>query len=305
MNKRKFFYLISIIIFSYLFINIIVNHFIDPYMEFKNDLFKYHYKHSAESAVLLSEKLKQSKYNLVFGTSRTHHISDNDLKYPTLNLHSIYGTPYAALDFIKSLDQNQLNNINNIYFELSDITYDGLNKYIYINYNNYLYNYIAIIKKTNLNKIIDSFFTIKNNYHNNSSVYINNNGSLIFLKELPIYDKNIPGMLDSRRVIVNRQKYQNESFIKLKEFHLYVKNLGITIYYLMAPVHIDYYENSNKEIIKEMTTKFHESVGCFHNLFITKISHENKYFSDANHTNNLGKNYLLDNIQKNSYLKCE
>ncbi len=59
--------------------------------------------------------LRESSHIVVFGTSRNNMLSPEYLKRPALNLNYVYGTPREILKCLRSLDPQQIRNIEKIY----------------------------------------------------------------------------------------------------------------------------------------------------------------------------------------------
>ena len=298
MSKKYFLRVLAGAISLYISILFVVNILIDPDMEhmvFKSRLNNKHFFHSAYSAHLLFDLLKTKKVILVFGTSRTHQINTMDFDGSVvLNLHAIYGTPYAALDFLKNLDDRQWANITEIYFELSDITYNGQEKYKKVDYQSRWSTLLQTVKETNFDKLSRAYWTVNKNINQNDSIYINNEGAFIIEKELPPFNAKISGHVESARKVQSRQVYKNDSYIALKDLYNLIKTHHITPIYFTTPLRKEYIECSNIEALQEARSLYVDILGGYYDLsYIEQLSNDSNNFSDSQHTNTQGKNYYL------------
>lgn len=302
MSYKKIVQLFILMFFiSYFILFLVVNYVIDPYMETRImniKPLKYKFAHSAYASTFLYEKLKNEKSIIVFGTSRSHQINNDDFEFPVLNFHSIYGTPYAVMNFLEQLDEKQIQNINKVYYLIDDLTFNGKERYVEVDYNNNLSKLFFMIKNTNLTKIQDALYSYKNNQQN-PKAYINENGSLIFKEELPPFESNNRNHTEPKDVVQRRQEFKKESFLMLKNVNQFFKKYNIEVIYFTAPVTMKYIQLTDINDFIERRKLFLENIDGFYDLsYIKDLSDNDSMFSDFSHTRTAGKNIYL-NILKN------
>jgi len=156
----------------YIFI-ISLNYIVNPMQIFEHNLLNNKkYKYTTENAVFKYNTLKKNRFNLIFGTSRSHLVSSKMLSYQTLNLHSIYGYPSNVEHFLFSLNEKQLKNINKIYYLIDLHTLNINNQNKLINYNDTIeirYNQIKGLVFINIKELISNIF---NNYVKQATSYL-------------------------------------------------------------------------------------------------------------------------------------
>ncbi len=99
----------------YIIVIVTVNILIDPNLEnafIKHKLNAKTFSRTLISSQILYDKLKDNKYSLIFGTSRSAKISSKMLHANLLNFSlSLYGNPKSIQFFLNSLDKNQVNQL--------------------------------------------------------------------------------------------------------------------------------------------------------------------------------------------------
>ncbi len=75
------------------------------------------------TARALLRELGERPYDLVFGTSRSAMLTDEQLGRPVLNLYPIYGNPEAVLAFLQKLDETQWRNVGEVWYALDVATF--------------------------------------------------------------------------------------------------------------------------------------------------------------------------------------
>lgn len=247
------------------------------------------------------DKLKKSRYSLIFGTSRSQKLSTKTLNVNLLNLHNIYGEPEGILNFLSQLDSNQIKNIDHIYYLVSVETMVDENTNI--NYKNDSFfdklRYILPLSDLSIK------YTLRDLKYNAISqsiyYYIAEDGSLF------VYDKN-------QSSILNRKTTLPSSIDKIKKTESINTLLKINKFCLKNNIKITYYTPtySDKVIIDTKTIKFlwmkllNGGIdGFYEAYYIDEVSDNNikntyKYFTDECHLNynamnNVFKNIVLEN----------
>jgi len=284
--------ILFLVFFTYLVVFISVNFLIDPDMEtrlFEYKYNKYKLSHSPLSASFLLDELESSENILVFGTSRSHRINDIDFGTSVLNMHAVYGNPYAVLNLLKQLNKKQIGNIHTIYYLLDDLSFYGRERYEPISYHSIMYKIFYLIKSTNFDKIKKSFRTVVANIYG-PELYINKNGSLVFNKKLPLFDPSNRSHIEPREIIQRRQKYTEDTFKVLQEVDIFVKKQNLDIIYFTPPLSTNYISNMDYNLFIGQKERFLQNIyGYFDLTYIKYISTDSKLFSDAGHVNEDGK----------------
>lgn len=300
-NKKNFYFALAAILVVLLTVQIIVNIIIDPDMETRivhGHFNRYKFSHSAYSSVFLANKLKSTPSVLMFGTSRSHIINNEIAKDELLNLHSIYGNPYAVKSFLTQLDKNQIKNIKVAYYLLDDMTFNNQDRFEEVNYTNFFVRALAIIRSTNLNKILRAYGTVKYNYQPIVR-YISENGSFIFKTELPIFDPNIKTHMLPEEIVKRWQGYSEDTFLVLKEIDDFCKHNGIKIIYFTPPLTTEYLNRMDYKLYIGQRERFLKNLDGYYDLsYLDQISNDPKYFIDFGHTNLYGAQIFFDILKK-------
>ena len=215
-NKTWLIYLFCSAIISYLALWFLV-FIINPKFKYNNNFFPqnkigYYQEFSKKSY----EKLNFNSYTLVFGTSRSHYIDSDILNEPTLNLHAVYGNPYAVFNFLSQLKGNQVQNIKSIIYMLDvhvNLKSSFTNK---IDYKNKKFNFRSFVM-TDINEVKDTFKSFWTKHYMTEFGYPSN-----FLKDTTIHPNEVPeaklkhGYLpDSLDEVIKIQKFCKDNDLDL------------------------------------------------------------------------------------------
>ena len=231
----------SVSIYATLFI--LAKIIIDPYNEFnllKLPINKIKYSISTKvTPYLLSNKLLQDKYNLVFGTSRSSLIDSALLNTNTLNLSSgVYGNPTDIYHFLSNLSKQKLDNINTIYYLVDYHVFNTKQSY----YENFSYpntlflRIISSLKTFHVNDIESAYLTVKYNLKNYKNYKISEYGNIIHDKlYLPTKKKNFVNF-----VYTEPLTFSTKSFHDLKRLNEFCMKHQIPIIYFNLPIYSKY-----------------------------------------------------------------
>lgn len=183
-STKKWLLLLPLFIGSFaLLLIFFINIVIDPYGEYDfvhTALNKKKYFADANTtSVMLAQHLKKAPYTLVFGTSRSNHISDKFLQTPILNFSSsLYGRPTDVLFFLKHLSNEQRKNISEIYYLVDlgcmiDSHYNTDPSRFTFDY------YFKTILSLSRKKLLRSFNTIMRNLFDKGGYYIDHHGAVV------------------------------------------------------------------------------------------------------------------------------
>lgn len=259
MSSKKWINLILTFIFIFLTFHIILYMLVNPYKILNNSITEKKFVSDGYiNTIRLYDKLNYSKYSLVFGTSRSHQLQSDNSNIPLLNFSgSLYGNSINVLEFLKQLNNNQLNNISNIYYLVDDHTLNGYenkdkySKYKYQNYTDSIFFYkIKDVITINFTKIENTYIDLYNNLFKKFSFYISDNGSMIRVNKNESVD--VPNNHEKEPT---RHLYTDDGINALIEIDKFCKINNINIIYF-TPTH---FHLNNKlidiDIIKEKWTK--------------------------------------------------
>lgn len=197
-THKHFLLLIPVVsIIMYVFIFIIVNIAVDPYREYGLSNTKKYFQSYYTVPFKMYQKLHHDKYILVFGTSHSSTISSELLNYPTLNMStSVYGNPADIYCFLANLDQQQISNIERIYYLVDyHIFEDKKSDYSDINFNSKFDFIYQTANNLNKKKILRSVDNILKNLLDNNTTEITDNGEFVYVRPVAyrniVYDEKI------------------------------------------------------------------------------------------------------------------
>lgn len=278
----KLFLIISIMTYICIYaLYILVN----PDQIFNNSLTKYKFEYTRYYSKHQYEKLKDNKYTLIFGTSRSQRLSKDALGINLLNFHNIYGQPGDILNFLEQLDEKQRRNINHIYYMISlDTMHDEIST---IDYKSY--GFFDQLKESFPLTNLSLKHLIKDILYNTKSqliyYYIENDGSQFVYKQdqYAILNNNI-------KQNSNNDLYSNHSIQTVLSINKLCTKYNIPITYYTPTYTIKYTLNLNH--IRDMWKRLLEGgIDEFYALYyIDNISNsvvDNRfiYFTDSSHLN--------------------
>jgi hypothetical protein len=320
MKKEKIwiavFVTISLLIYGLLYVVYIL---VDPKMIFNTKFIKNHFSYTKYYSKHQYEKLKEERYSLVFGTSRSHKISTRQSGVKLLNFHNIYAEPNEILNFLQQLTDKQIKNIDNIYYHFYFGNLRG--EYAMLDYKNYGFinklNEIFPISKSNINNIYE---TIKYNiYTDKIKGYIDYDGSAYVIDKTKSFyqDEIIINHINSKKSL-----YDVMVLNQIGKIYQFAKKNNIKLS-IFTPIFTNMVNNKEyykvtKELYTKLLTTYIDSFYCLY--FIDGISNYEKEgyyqaFYDNSHLNYIYSNnifnkyiinsddYKIDNInQLNKYL---
>jgi len=281
-------------IFLYSLIYIFVNLFIDPYYEIVQDRSAYNRKHSESiySTNMLLDKLNKGKYNLVFGTSRSHKIGSATFSgKKILNFHALYGNTESILNLLKSLDKKQIENIESIYMLIDFHTFNEKSRHddiLYSNFSNYFY---SVINLDYYKFYISVVYMIKNLFEYPFKHYINDFG--VLLNDSYSYKYRLP---ESVKYMAFDEKYLD----KLRQIVDFTENNGKTIIFFTPTITQKRYIEMQK--YKDLICDTRKAVLSITNkvydlTLVDSVSGDTKYFSDPDHLSSDGVSIVLKSME--------
>lgn len=296
--------IITLLIISFILVN--------PYQTFNFSITKkkFFYERNILPTKLFN-LLKEDKYSIIFGTSRSQQLHYDETDIPILNFASLYGNSINVLEFLEQLSTNQIKNINRIYYLIDDHCLNGYDKNDQNSrYKHQIYNKPKLIDKIkhsiylDFTKVERIFLDIKYNYLNNYSYYMNKYGSMIRI------NKNESSDVPRGSPYINTKQFYTEDGIKaLLKINEFCKNNEIKIDYFTA-THFDLKNKSlNANIMKEKWSKLlNGGLNGFYALWhidnISNFIDNNKYIAFKDLSDHLNEYYnhkvFIDNVVKQS-----
>jgi len=296
--------IISVSIYAILFV--LVKIIVDPYNEFnlfELEINKTTYTVSRKiTPYLLSDKLIEHKYNLVFGTSRSALVDNEILGAETLNLSpGVYGNPTDVYHFLSTLSEQKLNNINTIYYLVDYHVFNTKKSYYEdFSYPNTLFlRLINSLKTFHINDIESAYTTVKYNLQNYTGYKIGENGNDIFSKEfLPSKKENFLTFVHTEPLT-----FSSKSFQDLKRLNEFCIEHKIPITYFNFPIYSKYLKTFDMNEIEKQMGHVLESVKEVYELRYTpSISNDFTMFSSVNHVNYTGLKEAMKYFQEDNLI---
>lgn len=262
-----------------------INILVDPYSEyqiFSHSLNKHKYFTDREtSPVLLAQKLTQKPYALVFGTSRSNHISEEHLNQDVLNFSSsLYGRPSDVNYFLQNLSNQQRSNITEIYY-LIDLscfipsTYDTNPAKREPSY------YFKTIKSLGRLKLLRAISTLLRNGLNQCGYYINDNGSVVTSEFAQYYPTNEERIANKNKFVI---ECHDEALNDLSFINAYCKEHNIHITYFTDIFNICCLEHLKFETLVPFFTKIVDTIPSLYSMmYLPNYSENMSYFYDRDH----------------------
>lgn len=302
MYQKWVFSIIKFILLTYVSLIVIVNLIIDPYQEydfFKFDFNRYKFSTSYETIPFkLSQKLKDDRYTVVFGTSRSQLISKNIANENIINFSSsLYGNPIDVYNVINQFDKTQLNNIKEIWYLIDTHTFNTKSS-IYQNLNidskkDFL---LQTISNLNIHKIELAYETINSNLKQNYSYYLTEYGENIKIKEDNYFNGIITSDQKARIPITTTKAIEY-----LDRVDKFCKQNSIKIKYFTPIYNIPYLKKCDLNLYKDQFKEFLKVIDSFYDFhYIKNISNDLTLFSNLDHVNTKGTKYLIDLLKNNS-----
>ncbi|GEM_PF-2490684 len=238
------------------------------------------------SNVLTADKylhqLQEGPHILVFGTSRSRHLSSELVGEPVINLHAIYGNPHAVKGFLDRLNPQQIKNIRRVIYLLDGHTFDGKKYFDETDYKSVLSSFIYRVKNTK-SYISNSISKIKYNYTSSYASWIDDTGATHNIND-PVFTGYMPKFNEEQHSITQ------DNLILLKEIDSFFKNYGIDVSYVRPPLPMAYLHKIDQSFILDPVRIFSNTLpdGIYDLTYTPGVSENNKYFWDETHLNMVG-----------------
>lgn len=288
MYYKKWIISLSLIVASAYLLLAILYIAVDPEQFFNHSLTKYKFRYTNYYSKYQFEKLKSSRYSLVFGTSRSLKISTEAQVSPFLNFHNLYGEPAEVLNFLQQLDDKQIKNINTVYFLVSINTMVAEEKELLDYSRNTFIDKLHAAFPLNMLKLKYLLKDITINLFNKTTdFYIAEDGSKF------VYDKNISSIIPrNSNTEVKTRSYHNQAIDELLEINKLCKDRNISIVYYTPTYSDQHLADFPLPDLKKMWKQlFNGGIEGFYALYylegISNIHERDRYpfFTDSSHLN--------------------
>lgn len=286
LSAKQWLCALPIIVIAFLLIALfMINVLIDPYGEYqlishplnKNKF----YADSKTSPVSYAQRLKKKPYALVFGTSRSNHISDKHLGQDVLNFStSVSGRPTHVNYFLKHLSQEQLSNIREIFYLIDVICFVPSEFHSNPSKKDFSY-YLGTIKSVNRYKFGRAISTLLRNTVVKCGYYISEDGVVVSEK----FDQYHP---DQEEIDRDRNSYliscHEEALQNLSEVQEFCTKNNIRITYFTDIFNVHCMQCWNFESLAQFMTKITKRIPHLYSLmYMEGFSSQMEYFEDLNH----------------------
>jgi hypothetical protein len=228
--------------------------------------------------------LSEASYTLVFGTSRSHLLSDDILGEPVLNLFPLYGSPVSVDHFLRGLDQRQLGNIRRVIYLLDVHTFSKAGPFVMDYYSEPLAN----LKYRVLNfpmYVSRSLERLRKNRKRDMAGYVHWRGFLV------------PGRVvrwDGSSISVNAQDFDPSIIGRLGEIKQFLDERNIAVEFVTPTVTAAHLRALDIGKLVALRRAILAEIGTYAELtYMPGISSSKELFSDDSHLNTEGVRELF------------
>jgi hypothetical protein len=224
--------------------------------------------------------LRTGPHVLVFGTSRNNMLSPDYLKRPVLNLNYVYGTPREILKCLRSLDAQQLRNIEKVYML---VDYHTLEKGRYPRELDLSFTAYArdAFNNFTLRRAGIALNTILVNLGMPYPYYVSGNGYVV-----PANPDASTGFEVAQRFDRN---FRLDAADELKELKAFLEQHKIAAVFYTSPLPKEIVQAFGADFIARYTRTLADALGSYYQLiYVPEISDSGRNFSDDSHLNGTG-----------------
>ena len=281
-------------------VTIIVTLIIDPYGDLNLIETKYNKKKFASSynttPFRLFEKLKSSKFSLVFGTSRTARVNSTMVAGNILNISSLYANPTDVYHVLRQLDKRQIKNINTIYYLVDTHVFnDKVSLYEKFNLHSRTDYYKQVLLGLDKKKIQSSIACVENNIGMYNQ-YVDEFGAVVFLKERIF---NPESKIEHFRI----PAFTKDSIKYLNKVNTFCTKNNIKIKYFTPVYNIWYLKKVDMNLYKLQFNAFLEVIDKIYDFhLVDSISYDYKNFTDVDHFNTKTTKQIMISLENDENL---
>lgn len=277
-----------------------INYIVNPSQVFDhNILSNYKLRYYPENSIQKYEMLRNGKYSLVFGTSRSHLISSKMINSPMLNLHSIYGNPFSVMTFLSQLSDKQISNVKEIFYLIDLHAFNDKKIKDKINFKDYSHLKYTVKNLHKIN-IVDLYENIKINNTKNNLGYINQEGSQVYVNSKQSYHINELKNINK----IDNQEYSQQDIEEIGRVDKFCKKNNIKITYftptfdIPSLLKLDLEKEKNK--LKDILNQGIDSIQVLYYIdSISNLEKDNRYLGFARFAH---LNYFYQNIIVDKYI---
>jgi len=244
-----------------------------------------------------SERLREGRYSLVFGTSHSALITPEFFREgkDTLNFHALYGNPRSVADFLGSLEPTQVNNISEIFF-LLDIHVYGDDTYRPVDtYDNWFSRVLYRARRIGP-YLTESFDKIYKNLRGAYIKYVDPRGHTVILTELN--QCNLP----VRRNEFSVTEIDERTMTALSRVKSFAEQNGIDTTFVTPAMFHTFLDTLDKEKLWHQKQKLIRILGGYHDfIFYNHPLNLCKFFSDPRHLNKNGLKEYMRLVRSGAY----
>lgn len=239
-------------------------------------------------------KLRTSPHVVVFGTSRNNMLSPAYLNRPTLNLNYVYGTPREILKCLRSLDPQQIRNIEKIYML---VDYHTLESGRYPRELDLSFSAYVKDKFTNftLHRVRTALNTVAINLGMPYPYYVSGDGYVV-----PASPDASTGFEVAQRFDRN---FRLDAVSELTELKGFLQQSKIPAVFYTSTLPAEIVQAFGEDFVARFTHTLADTLGSyFHLMYVPDISANARNFSDDSHLNGTGYRKLHLETDWNKYL---
>lgn len=234
------------------------------------------YSGSVLNTVRHLKKLSEKPSILVFGTSRSIYLSPSILGSDVINLHVIYESPIAVLDFLERLDERQLANVKEIYYLVDYFAFGPKDFFHPVDYESSWQRLMYKFRNFDAGSIKGAWNKVFYNLFKDKINYVHPNGYIVPVNE-KTFDGNLKGAMHPQ--VVEMKKVD-----LLGQVDLFAKHHGLKTTYFMPPlplVSLKQLKFSKKKLFVEAVLR--QINGYYEWSYLAQASPFNHMFVDYFH----------------------
>ena len=282
----------------------IFNFIIDPYQNnnyFSSNINKLKFFTSKNAINSHIKDLNYNKYTLVFGTSRSLRVTPDIINDKIITLNYVYGNPYCVNEFLLTLNDRQISNINRVIYNLSNHVFGEKVCSEDLNINNYSFiDYFNL--KTLENSFRTIYFNLTNKYYNSVSNYgyVFDNENIKYFSPIKLSNRSYQSQL---KLLKKTNLSIDSSFKELNRVDAFMKKNSIDILYYTDMTTDYYFSLLHLEDIILFNKRISENVDEFYAFnYIENFSDNYNNFSNASHATSKGMNEIFHLYTNKKYL---
>lgn len=232
--------------------------------------------------IVLSQKLKTKPHALIFGTSRTNSVSEDNIGKEVLNFSSsLYCRPADVYYFLQHLSSKQKTNVSEIYLLIDPqcfYPYKSIYQNIVLEFD---FSYILnTLKHISRDKCLRAISTVIRNVSDNNG-YVNENGVVVHAKHPP-YNPSLKELEEEKNGA--SYVYDEETIEYLRKINVFCTENKIPITFFTGIFNHYYLRQLNFQNFANFLTKVLDKIPCLYSfLYLEDVSNNLSHFYDFGH----------------------